>query len=172
LRAAVRAGNFREDLYYRLAVIPIELPPLRERLEDVPLLVNHFLQKYSTQARMGPQKIDSKAMERLIRYTWPGNVRELENAIERACALSENDAIKTVDLPPHVLHESGTLETRTEPEWQIGQRLDLFVRNQERRYIAMTLKFNQGSREKTASMLGISIATLYRKLDLKHHRMM
>jgi DNA-binding NtrC family response regulator len=172
LRAAVRAGNFREDLFYRLAVIPIELPPLRERLEDVPLLVNHFLQKYSTQAQLGPQKIDPKAMERLIRYTWPGNVRELENAIERACALSENDAIKTVDLPPHVLHDSETLETRTEPEWQIGQRLDLFVRNQERRYIAMTLKFNQGSREKTASMLGISIATLYRKLDLKHHRMM
>ena len=112
-----------------------------------------------------------KAMERLGRYTWPGNVRELENAIERACALCENDTIKTSDLPPHVLQESEVLEAQPEAEWQVGQRLDEFVRNQERKYIEMTLRFNQGSREKTASMLGISIATLYRKLDLKHHRL-
>ncbi|MBV8899609.1 MAG: sigma-54-dependent Fis family transcriptional regulator [Verrucomicrobia bacterium] len=170
LKSQIKLGGFREDLYYRLAVIPIEIPPLRERLEDVPLLVNHFLQKYAAHSGTEVKKIDGKAMERLGRYTWPGNVRELENAIERACALCENDTIRTGDLPPHVLQDSEVLEAQPEAEWQVGQRLDEFVRNQERKYIEMTLRFNQGSREKTASMLGISIATLYRKLDLKHHR--
>ena len=109
-------------------------------------------------------------MERLLEYTWPGNVRELENAIERACALSDGKMIRPSDLPPHVLHESTGFEKTPNSEWRVGQQLDDFVRNQERKYIEMTLKFNEGSREKTASMLGISIATLYRKLDLKHHR--
>lgn len=171
LKSQIKLGGFREDLYYRLAVIPVDIPPLRERLEDVPLLTNHFLQKCAAHSGTEPKKIDGKAMERLGRYTWPGNVRELENAIERACALCENDTIKTSDLPPHVLHDSEVLEAQPQTEWQVGQRLDEFVRNQERKYIEMTLRFNQGSREKTASMLGISIATLYRKLDLKHHRL-
>ncbi|MGA8655306.1 MAG: sigma-54 dependent transcriptional regulator [Chthoniobacterales bacterium] len=170
LKAKVRSGGFREDLYYRLAVIPIEIPPLRERLEDLPLLVNHFLDKYASQSGTEPKKIDAKVMERLAHYTWPGNVRELENAIERACALSEDTAINASDLPPQVLEEAEKFESHAEIEWQVGQRLDDFVRNHERKYVEMTLKFNQGSREKTASMLGISIATLYRKLDLKHHR--
>jgi len=73
-------------------------------------------------------------------------------------------------LPPHILGEMATFEARSDSEWEVGQQLDHFVRNQEKKYIEKTLKFNQGSREKTASMLGISIATLYRKLDLKHHR--
>lgn len=168
LKTKVRAGAFREDLYYRLSVIPIEIPPLRERLEDLPLLVNHFLERYATQTGTEQKKIDGKTMERLAHYIWPGNVRELENAIERACALSENSAISANDLPPQVLEEAEEFESHAEPVWQVGQRLDDFVRNHERKYIDMTLKFNQGSREKTASMLGISIATLYRKLDLKH----
>jgi two-component system, NtrC family, response regulator PilR len=170
LKSKSKAGGFREDLYYRLAVIPIDIPPLRERLEDVPLLVNYFLQKYAAHTGTERKEIDPRAMERLISYGWPGNVRELENAIERACALSENGRIRLQDLPPHILHESGPAVMSPEVEWQVGQHLDDFVRNQERKYIEMTLKFNQGSREKTASMLGISIATLYRKLDLKHHR--
>ena len=120
--------------------------------------------------RASIRKVDPAAMGRLTEYTWPGNVRELENAIERACAFSEGGVIRASDLPPHVLHESGTPEKAPDSEWRIGQPLDDFVRHQERRYIEMTLKFNAGSREKTASMLGISIATLYRKLDLKHHR--
>jgi two-component system response regulator AtoC len=170
LKAKTRNGGFREDLYFRLAVIPIEIPPLRERMEDVPLLVNCFLQKYASQTGTELKEIDANAMDRLIRYTWPGNVRELENAVERACALSENGLIRAADLPPHILGEMGTFETRTDSEWEVGQQLDHFVRTQEKKYIDMTLKFNQGSREKTASMLGISIATLYRKLDLKHLR--
>ena len=170
LKLKSKTGGFREDLYYRLAVIPIEIPPLRERLEDVPLLVNYFLQKYAAQTGTEKREIDARAMDRLIRYGWPGNVRELENAVERACALSESGRIRHQDLPPHILHESSAALISPGVEWQIGQHLEDFVRNQERKYIEMTLKFNQGSREKTASMLGISIATLYRKLDLKHHR--
>jgi DNA-binding NtrC family response regulator len=170
LKAKTRAGGFREDLYFRLAVIPIEIPPLRERIEDVPLLIGCFLQKQAVQTGTEQKIMDANAVERLVQYTWPGNVRELENAIERACALSEGGVIRIADLPPHVLHDAGTLEKTPDSEWRVGQQLDRFVRNQERKYIEMTLKFNQGSREKTASMLGISIATLYRKLDLKHHR--
>jgi DNA-binding NtrC family response regulator len=170
LKAKTRNGGFREDLYFRLAVIPIDVPPLRERIEDVPLLVRNFLQKIADQTGTDQKKMDANAMERLVGYSWPGNVRELENAIERACALSEGGVIRASDLPPHMLHESRAFERVPDSEFRVGQQLDDFVRNQERKYIEMTLKFNEGSREKTASMLGISIATLYRKLDLKHHR--
>ena len=170
LKDKIRSGGFREDLYFRLSVIPIEIPPLRERMEDLPLLINFFVQKYAAQTGTELKEIDENAMGCLTRYTWPGNVRELESAVERACALSENGRIRVTDLPPHILGEMRTFEERFASEWEIGQQLDHFVRNQEKKYIEMTLKFNQGSREKTASMLGISIATLYRKLDLKHHR--
>jgi DNA-binding NtrC family response regulator len=170
LKAKTRNGEFREDLYFRLAVIPIDVPPLRERIEDVPLLVRSFLEKLADQTGTEQKKMDTSAMERLVGYSWPGNVRELENAIERACALSDGGVIRASDLPPHMLHESRGPDRVPDSEWRVGQQLDDFVRNQERKYIEMTLKFNEGSREKTASMLGISIATLYRKLDLKHHR--
>src|SRR5204862_1110620 len=90
LQEKIKGGHFREDLYYRLAVIPIEMPALRERLEDVPLLVNHFLQKQASATGGEPKKIDPEAVDILCHYNYPGNVRELENAIERACALCEN----------------------------------------------------------------------------------
>ncbi len=170
LKAKTRSGGFREDLYFRLAVIPIEIPPLRERIEDVPLLVRCFLEKHADLTGTDLKKMDAGAMERLTEYAWPGNVRELENAIERACALSDGGIIHASDLPPHVIQESGVMDKTPDTEWTVGQPLDDFVRHHERKYIEMTLKFNAGSREKTASMLGISIATLYRKLDLKHHR--
>ena len=99
----MKDGTFREDLYYRLAVIPVEIPPLRERLEDVPLLVNHFLQKQASATGGEPKKIDAKAVDILCHYDYPGNVRELENAIERACALCEEDMILPSDLPPQIV---------------------------------------------------------------------
>jgi DNA-binding NtrC family response regulator len=170
LKNKIRSAAFREDLYYRLAVIPIEIPPLRERIEDIPLLAQYFLQRYALQSVTEQKKIDPKALEQLMRYSWPGNVRELENVIERASALCEGGIIKSEDLPAPVLYDRDSFETISEADWQVGQPLDNFVRAQERKYIELTLKFNQGSREKTASMLGISIATLYRKLDLKHHK--
>src|SRR5215213_4018489 len=103
----IKSGAFREDLYYRLCVIPIEMPALRERLDDIPLLVSHFLQKNASQTGTEPKKIDPKSIESLQGYRWPGNVRELENAIERACALCDEGTVKPQDLPPQVLRQAG-----------------------------------------------------------------
>jgi len=168
LMPKLKDGTFREDLYYRLAVIPIEIPALRERLEDVPLLVNHFLQKQSNSSGGEPKKIDPKAVDILSHYDYPGNVRELENAIERACALCEEDMILTSDLPPNIVAEAqdGKAE-QARAAMSVGQPLDSFIQQQERGYIEATLAHCSGSREKAANMLGISMATLYRKVEPK-----
>ena len=163
----IKGGNFREDLYYRLAVIPIEMPCLRERLDDIALLVNHFLQKNASQTGTEPKKIDPKAVEMLGHYRWPGNVRELENAIERACALCDDGIIRTTDLPPQVIRQGATPIPEHSGALPVGQTLDEYIRDQERRYIEETIKFNSNNREKAAKMLGISMATLYRKLEVK-----
>ena len=163
-----KTGGFREDLYYRLAVIPIEMPALHERPEDIPLLVNHFLQKNAAHTSMEPKKIDPKAITVLAHYRWPGNVRELENAIERACALCEAGVIMPGDLPPHVVRHTGTPASDGKTALiPVGQTLDEFVREQERGYIDETIKHCGGARDKAAKMLGISMATLYRKLEVK-----
>lgn len=168
LEEKIRSGGFREDLYYRLAVIPIQMPPLRERLEDIPMLANHFLRKYTEGAAEADiPKLDPRALDILSRYHWPGNVRELENAFERACALCEDGMIRAQDLPPVVLR---AVEDRPPPETgslPVGLALDEFTRRKEREFIEATLKYHGGSREQAASTLGISMATLYRKLDSK-----
>jgi transcriptional regulator with PAS, ATPase and Fis domain len=163
----VKDGKFREDLYYRLAVIPIELPPLRDRVEDIPLLVQHFLKKNAGQQET-PDKIEPKALEALQCYHWPGNVRELENAIERASALCDDNLIRVSDLPPLVLKQSGAMAMGDMAgAMPIGKKLDDFIRDQERRFIEESIKHNGGNREKAAKMLGISMATLYRKLEVR-----
>jgi len=164
----LKDGTFREDLYYRLAVIPVEIPPLRERLEDVPLLVHHFLQKQAASSGGEPKKIDPKAVDILSHYGYPGNVRELENAIERACALCENDIILPADLPPNIVSEAlGEKAEQARANLPVGQKLDEFMQQQERSYIEATLKHCKGSRDRAAAMLGISMATLYRKVEPK-----
>ncbi len=163
----IKGGNFREDLYYRLAVIPIEMPALRERPDDIPLLVSHFLQKNASQTGTESKKIDPKAVEMLGHYRWPGNVRELENAVERACALCDDGIIRTTDLPPQVIRHAASPTAEHSGTLPVGQTLDEYIRDQERRYIDETIKYNSGSREKAAKMLGISMATLYRKLEVK-----
>ncbi len=171
LSEKIKTGDFREDLYYRLAVIPIEMPPLRERLEDIPLLVNHFLHKNAVHMSSEPRKIEPEALEIFARYEWPGNVRELENAVERACALCEEGRIVPEDLPPHVVRYANTAKSASlDASLPVGQRLDEYIKEQERRYIDETINFNDGSREKAAKMLGISMATLYRKLEVKASR--
>jgi transcriptional regulator with PAS, ATPase and Fis domain len=167
LMEKAKAGQFREDLYYRLAVIPVEMPALRERVDDIPLLVAHFLQKNAGQTGTEPKKIDPKAIEVLQGYRWPGNVRELENAIERACALCDDGLIKPHDLPPQVLRQTGVAPSGEPSSLPVGRTLDDYIREQERHYIDETIKFNGSSREKAAKMLGISMATLYRKLEVK-----
>ena len=168
LQAKLKDGTFREDLYYRLAVIPVEIPALRERLEDVPLLVNHFLQKQASVTGGEPKKIDPQAVDILCHYDYPGNVRELENAIERACALCEDDLILTSDLPPQIVAAAqGEKNEQAVASMPVGQTLDEFIQQQERGYIEATLNHCAGSREKAASTLGISMATLYRKVEPK-----
>jgi len=164
LHEKIATGGFREDLYYRLAVIPIEIPPLRERLEDIPLLAQHFLHKISTQNGSTLPKIEADALDSLSKYAWPGNVRELENAMERACALCEDFVIRLDDLPAQVagpVERPAALECGQLP---VGQTLDTFEKDLERRFIEETIRFNEGSRDRAAKMLGISMATLYRKL--------
>ncbi len=167
----VRAGKFREDLYYRLAVIPIDMPPLRDRPEDIPLLVSHFLQKNAAQTGLEQRKIEPEAIDLLAAYSWQGNVRELENAIERACALCDDCTIHPSDLPPQVQGRVAPVSFRNmASELPVGLRLDDYIAQREREYIEHTMRQNGSSREKTASSLGISMATLYRKLELKAKR--
>ncbi len=165
----VKDGKFREDLYYRLCVIPIELPALHERIEDIPLLVQHFLKKLPANGDQTPKKIEPKAIEILQTYRWPGNVRELENAIERACALCDDNVIRVQDLPPQIVKQAadGPQEPGGGGALPVGKKLDDFITEQERRFIDETIKQNGGNRDKAAKMLGVSIATLYRKLGVK-----
>lgn len=169
LQECVETGTFREDLYYRISVIPIEVPPLRSRAEDIEPLTNLFLESHSERTGTPIPEIDKYAKRLLEGYSWPGNVGELQNAIERACAFAENNRIRPVDLPPKVTQkvEITDEDEKTTHHLPIGSALSDYIRKQEKLFIRETLKYNGGSREKTASMLGVSIATLYRKMGLK-----
>jgi len=165
-----KTGAFREDLYYRLAVIPVELPPLRERLEDIPLLVQYFLQMHAQNLNTSELlKVDDAALRLLGAYRWPGNVRELENAMERACALCEDGLIRERDLPPHLSKHAGLLDGEV-TALPVGAPLDFYIAQQEKAYITATILMNNGSREQAAKMLKISMATLYRKLEVSKNK--
>lgn len=172
LDEATSAGRFREDLYYKLSVVPVKIPPLRDRREDIKPLVEHILREMAERSDTAVKGIDPYALEFLEKYAWPGNISELRNAVERACAFSEKDRILPTDLPPKVSQqiEVPTPSGGGTTQLPIGSTLDDFIRAQERVFINETLKFNNGSREKTASMLGVSIATLYRKMGLNVER--
>lgn len=175
LEDAIREGKFREDLYYKISVVPVIVPPLRERREDIPVLVEHFLREHALRVGGTMKKMEHYAQEFLERYPWPGNISELRNSVERAIALAEGTTIKPADLPSKVTQKveaPADAPSSQEPRVRlpIGSTLDDFVRGQEKLFINETLKFNNGSREKTASMLGISIATLYRKMELNVER--
>lgn len=178
LHEKIKTGAFRQDLYYRLAVIPVEMPPLRARQDDIPLLVEHFLAKHGTPPRGEKAlKIESSAIQALCSHRWPGNVRELENAIERACVLCENGVVRRQDLPPHIVQpfslklenaecdESEAMKSLNSVPLPVGLSLDDFISVLERRFIEETIRFNQGSRDRAALMLEISTATLYRKIE-------
>lgn len=169
LQECVNAGTFREDLYYKISVIPIEVPPLRSRPEDIGVLAEYFLKRHAERTGTSVPEIDKYAKRLLESYNWPGNVGELQNAMERACAFAEGGRIRPIDLPPKVAQkvEITDEDEKTTHHLPIGVGLSDFVRKQEKLFIRETLKYNGGSREKTASMLGVSIATLYRKMGLK-----
>jgi len=173
LEEAAKKGSFREDLYYKLSVVPLKIPPLRERRQDIKPLVDHFLKDLAERTDSKVKGMDSYALEFLEKYPWPGNISELRNAVERACAFAEGDRVRPADLPAKVSQQievPTTASTSGVTQLPIGSTLDDFVKGQERVFIQETLKYNNGSREKTASMLGVSIATLYRKMGLNVDR--
>lgn len=158
LREEVAAGTFREDLYYRLAVVPISAPPLRERLEDVPELVEHFLQRAAARLNREPARLEPAAAELLAGYHWPGNVRELENIVTRACVLAATGVIKADEIRPW-LAIGGPAQQPTGVV-AAGTRLH----DMERALIEATLDHFGGHRARTAQALGIGIRTLSGKL--------
>jgi two-component system response regulator HydG len=154
LRRAISARRFREDLYYRLAVVPIRIPPLRERIEDVPLLAAHFVERFA--ARTGARKvITPEALARLQSHAWPGNVRELENVLEQAAALSSGPEIRAEDVQVEATAAPGGEEART---------LAAAVEDAERRAIESALTRAGGDLARVARELGVSATTLWRKM--------
>ncbi len=156
LEEAVKQNTFREDLYYRINVFPIFLPPLRKRKEDIPDLVTHFLQMQNT----APDTIESKAIRLLMEYAWPGNVRELENIIERALIMSSGKRITIMDLPPHLRGEE-------ELPLQIEQDAEelLTMKEMEKRMIQRALARAEGNKTRAAGLLGITRRQLYSKME-------
>ena len=161
LRAAVREGRFREDLYYRLNVIAVPIPPLRDRREDVPLLAEHFLQFYAERNARRLAGFSRAAAEAMARYDWPGNVRELENTVERAVVLSRGSAIEAEDLPPEVRTGSSTPGDGKSLTFAVGTPLEEI----ERRVIHATLAHTGGDKRLCAQLLGIATRTIYRRLE-------
>jgi DNA-binding NtrC family response regulator len=162
LARMVAEGNFREDLYYRLNVIPIELPPLRDRRDDIPLLARHFLEKFSPDT---PMHLSQGAMRALMAFSWPGNVRQLENAIERAVALSGGrPEITTADLPPEVQATPQTTATPFVDFPEQGLDMPAYLASIERDLIHRALDRTQGNRNKAADLLRIKRTTLVEKL--------
>jgi DNA-binding NtrC family response regulator len=159
LKEMTKLGRFREDLYYRLNVITVELPPLRDRMEDIPLLVQHFLDKFTEDGRKGPMVLTPAAMDRLMAYHWPGNVRELENVIERAVVLCPDRQIGPDLIPDHVSADPVT----TMPDVVIpseGIHFREVIIGHERKYIEAALEAAGGVQKKAAELLHIKATTL------------
>jgi DNA-binding NtrC family response regulator len=157
LEKEVREGRFREELLYRINVIGLQLPPLRERKDDLPLLANHFIRKYEKQLGRTTMHFSKGAMRLMINYPWPGNVRELENTVERAAILAETDVIHSHDLPEKV-HGAGNGDTGG---FQTGVTLEELERDHMRR----VLQEVKGDKVRAAQLLGIHLSTLYRKMQ-------
>jgi two-component system response regulator AtoC len=198
LEKKIKDGTFREDLYYRLNVIPIPLPPLRERRDDIPLLAAHFLRSKTSSSSGRSFKISRQALEVLCAHDWPGNVRELENAIERAVTLCETETVRAGDLPPSLIQklnftiapegsqetaalpnplESSNSQARAEPGKHSAapsggdalKPLKNHLHDQELVYIQRALELSCGDKQIAAQHLGVSLATLYRKLGGQDH---
>jgi len=160
LLAEISKGRFRQDLYYRLAVVPIEVPALRDRTEDIPLLAGHFLKQASVRVQRAGLTVADSAMDLLQSYRWPGNIRELENIVTRAALLAVDGEIRADQLRPWLGGEDGTAVESSSSSLPVGTRLD----DMERHLIEQTLEHYEGHRERTAEALGISVRTLSNKL--------
>ncbi|MBI1735575.1 MAG: sigma-54-dependent Fis family transcriptional regulator [Candidatus Rokubacteria bacterium] len=157
----VRERRFREDLYYRLNVINVEVPPLRERRDDIRLLVQHFVRLYAAKNSRKLEGLTEEAMRRLEAYAWPGNVRELENVIERGVVLARNTLIDVADLP----HEIAGGEAQGAVSQAIAALIGVPLADVERRILEETLRITGGNKTRTAQLLGIDVRTVARKLE-------
>ncbi len=158
LQQEVKAGRFREDLFYRLHIVPIMLPPLRDRLEDVPLLAEHFLRRLQAELKKPGLRIEPEALKRLQAYSWPGNVRELENVLERAAVLCENNVITARDLPPLDGKEQTLI-----PEDDLN--LNAALMRLEKKMIQKALQKTGGVKSEAARLLGLRPNTLFYKME-------
>jgi two-component system response regulator PilR (NtrC family) len=165
LSKMVADGTFREDLFYRLNVIPVQLPPLRERREDIPLLVQHFLERLAAEGGRPPVTVSQEAMRRLMAYGWPGNVRQLENAVERALAFSKGRAqLEINDLAPEIQNQPAPAETTD--AWFPDEGLDFarYVESVELSLIRRSLERTRGNKRQAARLLNLKRTTLIEKL--------
>lgn len=158
LKRQIEAGAFREDLYFRLNVFSVQLPPLKERREDIPLLAQHFVERFASEAGKRIRGVTPAAMEILQAYSWPGNIRELRNTMERGVILCDGDMIDESHLPPEMEPASSTGAV-------IKLSLGMPLREVEKEYILGSLRRNKGNKSRTAEILGISEKTLYNKLN-------
>lgn len=157
LKLEVEKGNFREDLFYRLNVVHIDVPPLRERKEDIPLLAYTFIKEFSTENGKQVLQLEPKARNAIYTYSWPGNIRELKNCIESAVVMSSGDTIHFEDLPPYI--------TQNEQAENLNLPVGITLADAEKEIILQTLYWQNGNKTKTAEILGIGRKTLHRKLE-------
>jgi DNA-binding NtrC family response regulator len=160
LEIEVQSGKFREDLYWRLNVIQLGLPPLRKRPFDIPLLIEHFIARFAESSGTPALEVSAEALAILTAYAWPGNVRELENVIERAVAMTSGAVLTPEDLPDRLRsgnHAASVLNQARENQ--------MTLRELEQTYVAETLRRAGGNKSRAAEMLGLDRKTLYRKLD-------
>ncbi len=157
LEKEVKAGRFREDLFFRLNGINIEVPPLRERKDDIPLLLNEFLERYNEENSKSVKGFDSESRLALYKYDWPGNIRELQHCVERAVVMANGEEITADDLPPSIMNRSS--------ENVISIPMGIKMDEAEKIIIQQNLAFNKGNKSRTADILGIGRKTLHRKLE-------
>jgi two-component system response regulator PilR (NtrC family) len=160
LAKEVEGGRYREDLFYRLNIVEINLPPLAERQDDIPLLVQHFVRKFANEMGKDVKGVDSEVMKCLLAHSWKGEIRELENIIERAIIFADGSLLTKKELP-------GLFEQRQDAVYSFDARRSMkeAVDEFERQYITHVLRTNQFNKEQTAKALKISLSSLYRKIE-------
>ncbi|MCK4597502.1 sigma-54-dependent Fis family transcriptional regulator, partial [bacterium] len=159
LENEVSMGRFRKDLFYRLNVIPINIPPLRERKEDIPLLIDYFLKRYGQEPDGQEKKISAEAKKILCNHNWPGNIRELENILERAVTLQDDNTIVEKDLPEKIIKGQGRVLAKTK------ELENPTLETIEKAYIFWILRESGWQKQRAAEILGIDPSTLYRKIE-------
>ena len=167
LQDEIAAGRFREDLYYRLNVVPVRLPALKERREDIPDLVNHFLTRFATERRIAPPRISAEALAALQAHDWPGNVRQLRNIIERTLILAPGDRVESIEidlLPPEIVEGQGSASINSTSIAIMGSPLREARESFEREYLKIQIRRFSGNISRTASFIGMERSALHRKL--------